>query len=72
MRFIAALGIALAAAAALPAMAADLDCRLGVTAGAVYGRSSTWLPTAVPTRIPSTSTGVPAACNSAASRRAIA
>ena len=39
MRFIAALGIALAAAAALPAMAADLDCRLGVTAGAVYGRS---------------------------------
>jgi opacity protein-like surface antigen len=39
MRLIATLGVALAAAVALPAMAADLDCRLGLNAGAVYGRS---------------------------------
>jgi outer membrane immunogenic protein len=39
MRLIATLGVALAAAAALPATAADLDCHLGVTGGAVYGRS---------------------------------
>jgi outer membrane immunogenic protein len=36
MRVIATLALALCA---LPAMAADLDCQLGVTAGAVYGRS---------------------------------
>jgi len=36
---IATLGIALAAAAALPARAADLECQLGVVAGAVFGRS---------------------------------
>jgi opacity protein-like surface antigen len=39
MRLIATLGVALAAAAALPATAADLDCQLGLTTGAVYGRS---------------------------------
>jgi opacity protein-like surface antigen len=39
MRLIATLGVALAAAAALPALAADLDCHLGITGGAVFGRS---------------------------------
>jgi opacity protein-like surface antigen len=39
MKWIATLAVALAAGAALPATAEDLDCRLGVTGGAVYGRS---------------------------------
>jgi opacity protein-like surface antigen len=39
MRLIAALSVALAAAAAVPALAADLDCQLGVMAGSVFGRS---------------------------------
>ena len=39
MRLIAALGVALAATAAMPALAADLDCQLGVMAGSVFGRS---------------------------------
>jgi hypothetical protein len=39
MRLIAAFGAALAATAAIPALAADLDCQLGIMAGSVFGRS---------------------------------
>jgi opacity protein-like surface antigen len=39
MRLIAAFGVALAATAAMPALAADLDCQVGVMAGSVFGRS---------------------------------
>jgi len=39
MRLIAALGCALAAVVAVPALATDLDCQFGITAGSVFGRS---------------------------------